>query len=299
MKTLLFFLFFSISCFSQNLTEKWNSYLNRYEYYNSNSQLIGYKVYNSYTRTWEYYDTKQTQSQVVRQDENFELWANVLASKQQKYDSNRKQIQMTVDAIYKRIPELGYPNDFSNNVLEEFETNYIDKLNSSNYDLSDNNKATEIINWLYSGINSIIERKAKELKLKEKEKQNKINNALLGLNFLSGGYSTTNVEEAKYNPELKKFEKTKTDTSLTKVYLNIGRLYFYRKDNGGWRVYNWKYLDETPTAYHLVDLEFKTYIVIQKNMKFITFLQEKIGDIYTKCYTYKDIKKDETIKEPF
>lgn len=44
-------------CFSQTATKKYNSFYNRYEYFDSNGNMTGYEKYNSFTKQWEYYTT--------------------------------------------------------------------------------------------------------------------------------------------------------------------------------------------------------------------------------------------------
>ena len=59
MKTKLFlvlilFLFTNL-LFSQTYTERYNELMHRYEYYDSNGSLIGYKTYNELMQRWEFY----------------------------------------------------------------------------------------------------------------------------------------------------------------------------------------------------------------------------------------------------
>lgn len=46
MKKYLLLLLLCSSVYSQTSTEKYNSYQNRYEYFDNNGNMTGYKVYN-------------------------------------------------------------------------------------------------------------------------------------------------------------------------------------------------------------------------------------------------------------
>lgn len=58
MKKLILFalLIFSLSSYTQT-TRKYNSLLERYEFYDSDRQLIGYAQYNSLQEQWEFYNS--------------------------------------------------------------------------------------------------------------------------------------------------------------------------------------------------------------------------------------------------
>ncbi len=59
---LLFFLCISSVMVSQNYTEKYNDLYNRYEYFGSDGQMVGYKQYNTVSQQWEYTDLKASNS---------------------------------------------------------------------------------------------------------------------------------------------------------------------------------------------------------------------------------------------
>lgn len=90
-------LFFSCGVFAQTVTttKKYNDILNRYEYFNSYGQKIGYETYEPITRTWKY-----TQLNATPQNDpyyhindygntisvnNSALVERVMAEKQRKY----------------------------------------------------------------------------------------------------------------------------------------------------------------------------------------------------------------------
>jgi|GEM_PF-5429350 len=297
MKFILPFLFCCFLSFGQTLTEKWNQYQNRYEYYNISNQLVGYKTYNSYTQSWEYYEQKP-QQQVQYRDENFELWANVALAKQQKYDANKQKIQNAVDDIRNKISKSGYPSEVWASALGTFDGKYVDGINTGKYDLSSDNKTTELINWLYSGMNAVLSESFNEYSITQKSRKDKMNQSLNKIAYLKGGYKANSILEEKYNPYTKKYEQTAVYAGECMLYLSLGTISFFRKDNNGWRYNSWIFRHED-TNFFLISDDHNQMIMVDKNMKFIAFYAEPIGDEYLKRYTYRDLKKDSTIKKPY
>ncbi len=134
--------------FSQTYTEKYNSYLNRYELYDSSGQLIGYKKYNPYTKSYEikYFNTQQGSSYIEPIDTDFLMQA--MLYKQKQYDTNLPKIQDKVNSIHnlfdkldemdclqarQKSEEIDKVRDNFNSYIKEANgfLNYID-LNSSN-----------------------------------------------------------------------------------------------------------------------------------------------------------------------
>lgn len=102
---------FGTNCFSQSYKESYNDYLNRYEYHDGRNNLIGYKTYNSFLNQWEYYEVKdQNNSYKYRNTQNINSINQVLASKQDKYDYNRKEIQDHINYLFELI-QNGYKNE--------------------------------------------------------------------------------------------------------------------------------------------------------------------------------------------
>lgn len=156
MKKLLILLIFTcVSSFAQTITEKWNDLSRRYEYYNSNNQLVGYKTYNTLTRAWEYYDEKpqtyKTQSTV-----NVPLTQQVMLQKQARYDYNKQRIQNSISEMYRTLSEAGFDKDAIQRVKIIMDKNYIMKVNAMNIDLSIDANADYVINYLWVGLKNTV-----------------------------------------------------------------------------------------------------------------------------------------------
>lgn len=94
-KHLLLLLFFCTCAFSQTMTEKYNSILSRYEYFDSQGNLTGYKVYDSLFKEWKYYkvdtvvyEKKPIQYSTPPQDNNFQLLAETAMRMDREYSNN-------------------------------------------------------------------------------------------------------------------------------------------------------------------------------------------------------------------
>lgn len=156
-KYLLFLLFFSICTYSQTMTEKYNSYLNRYEYYDSSGNLTGYKTYNSYLGVWEYfkentntYNKKPIQYAKPPTDDNFALLQQVVNQKQNSYNSNHKRVQkdlsMYLDVI--NNPELELTSEQRTRMLNRYKLEVINFLNNTRYDYSNTSITNQVRDFI-------------------------------------------------------------------------------------------------------------------------------------------------------
>ena len=156
MKNLLVLILFILcqKLVAQQSTEKWNDLYKRYEYYNSQNNMTGYKQYNSLKEQWEYFSTENNagyKPNTAFKDENFDLLERVMKVKQNKYDYNKKRIQNKIDEINYKLDELD-PTGVKRAIFNEI---YVKELNSTRPDLSKNNKTESIINWLHESYLSV------------------------------------------------------------------------------------------------------------------------------------------------
>lgn len=126
---LLLFLFCTMFSFAQSFSEKYNSILGRYEYYNSQGSLIGYKSYDSVNRQWNYTDITVKNSN-VSSSINLPLIQQVMESRQSQYNTNSKSIKNLQDNIYSYFDYfslyLKYPQvSFFQNEISDSGLNYL------------------------------------------------------------------------------------------------------------------------------------------------------------------------------
>lgn len=156
MKTLILFLLFTCITNAQSYTEKYNSFQNRYEYFNSNGTLVGYKYYDSFNQQWVYKDLNEKPKSTYVNPINTELLNKVMAKKQNSIDNNVQKIQNIVDDIYYKIQKLDLDKDVKKTINNRFESETLKFINSKKYNYSSNSITNQIINYLYSEINKII-----------------------------------------------------------------------------------------------------------------------------------------------
>ncbi|MEE1961187.1 hypothetical protein V1387_00730 [Allomuricauda taeanensis] len=151
-------LLFGSYCFSQDYTKKYNSYLERYEFYNSQGTLIGYQTYNPYLKQWEYTDAiKSTNSQYTYQNtQDLDLIDRVLSSKESRFDSNVQKVQNKIDYLHGLLLNIRDPetrkyaaNRFSK-AVSNFSSNY------PNLDYSNNDTANQVMNYFITEYNNIV-----------------------------------------------------------------------------------------------------------------------------------------------
>lgn len=94
-KFLLLILFFSVCTYSQTMTEKYNSILGRYEFFDNQGNLTGYKVYDSLFKEWKYYkvdvevyESKPIQYNPPPKDNNFKILAETAMRMDRNYRNN-------------------------------------------------------------------------------------------------------------------------------------------------------------------------------------------------------------------
>ncbi len=154
----LLLLLFSVSAYCQTLTEKWNTYQNRYEFFNSNNQLIGYKKYNTYTRAWEYFEETPVQHYQPQSNINIPLTNQVLAARQARYDTNKRKLQNTYDKLLFNTYKL-FPNKTESEIKvlnQVFTDVYVTPTNKQNIDLSQDSVVYNYINYLISSYNEMM-----------------------------------------------------------------------------------------------------------------------------------------------
>lgn len=111
-KLFLNFIFLSsFTCFSQTISEKWNSIYNRYDYTDSGGNLVGYKGYNSLTQSWEYTSVNEPNTRTNQYNEyqapmDLQMLDRTLAIKQARYDKLKFQENSSVKKVktYEEVP---------------------------------------------------------------------------------------------------------------------------------------------------------------------------------------------------
>ena len=141
-------------CFSQTVTKKFNSYYNRYDYFDSSSNLIGYEKYNSYSRQWEYYSLKSTQQSrqpyQYKDPQQLDIsnLGDAATTLQNRYDSNRRNVQNAIYDIVNQVKAMNISDSQKASVLKAF--NKTVQMNTRKVSSGE----TE---WLYDAINIIVE----------------------------------------------------------------------------------------------------------------------------------------------
>ncbi|NVN17488.1 hypothetical protein GUA46_03965 [Muricauda sp. HICW] len=178
MKSIIFVLFLSIAvhCYSQNYTKKYNRYLERYEFYNSQGTLVGYQTYNPYLQQWEYTDiAKSTNSTYTYQNtQDTDLIDRVLSSKQSRYDQNVEKIRDKIKYLHNLLMGI---NDLQTRkrAVNRF-SKVVSDFNGRNlkYDYSNNQTANQVMNYFISEYNNILSDSKKSPTYKRNPTSNRI-----------------------------------------------------------------------------------------------------------------------------
>lgn len=144
-----------LSAFSQDYYEKWSNIRNRYEYYDSNGNMMGYKKYSNVNRRWEYHNVN---SEPIRKPITYnpytsttdtDLVNKVLETKQSRYDYNVQRIQNKIDELHRLLGNLELQKEF-NREVSEFNSKY------KNIDYSNNSNTSQVLNYFINTYNNLI-----------------------------------------------------------------------------------------------------------------------------------------------
>lgn len=151
--------------FGQDVYEKYNNIQNRYEYFNSNHQMVGYKVYNSIQERWEYHSVEKNQrkrrnSYSSEPVSTFDagLAYKVLASKQASYDKNVADVRRHLEKLQDQFEQYGnYKKEqkalnMYSEVIEAFNNN------NNTVDFSSRSVTVDVMNYFTREYNRIIKR---------------------------------------------------------------------------------------------------------------------------------------------
>ncbi|TPD71095.1 hypothetical protein [Flavobacterium microcysteis] len=157
MKKILLFilLFYTLAGVSQTLTKKYNSVNNRYEYFDSRGNMVGYQFYDNLDKSWKYYEVPQKQQSTYVQPINHNRVNQALATKQGRYDANVQKIQNAIEDIADKIMSLEINESAKERISERFDI-ILNNLNASKYNYSNSTTTNNVINWMYNEINKAI-----------------------------------------------------------------------------------------------------------------------------------------------
>ena len=143
-------LLFGAFCFSQTITEKYNSTYGRYDYIDSYGNLVAFKQFNIFSKQWEYYRVDQQRKPYQYRDPEklgISGLGNAATTLQGRYNSNQKNAQAVIDDIVSQIKSL----DISDTKKEKILNDFTQTVNSNMQTIYNGN-----VNWLYDAVNTII-----------------------------------------------------------------------------------------------------------------------------------------------
>ncbi len=148
--------------FSQTATKKYNSFQNRYEYFDSGGNMIGYEKYNNLSEQWEYYTTGNTsqtrQPTQYRDPAKVDMSSTINAASvlQNRYDNNVQKLQSVINNISNQINNLDVDDEQKQVISNNFQKQCVNELNQKNINYSSANETNRAIQWLYDSLNIII-----------------------------------------------------------------------------------------------------------------------------------------------
>lgn len=187
-KIFLILLIFAFNfSYAQSYTEKYNDLYNRYEYFDNQGKMIGYKYYDNLYKVWKYQElSKSTQDSYISPI-NTSLVNKALASKQIRLDENVKKTQSSIDDIISSISQMEISQSAKDAILFKFRKT-VKSIEYKNYDYSDNNLTRQVINYLYSEANAIIKAETSKVVTETKNKSSKKNTSVNYTGYKKASY---------------------------------------------------------------------------------------------------------------
>lgn len=221
-KILIAILFTYQFSLAQTSTEKWNSLYNRYETFDSNGNMISYKVWNSIHQRWETYTGSSQNTGYVpnkkRTDDNFELLKTTMESKQSKYNYNKQRILKYISDTRDLLNSSNLHSDLVNSIANRFNAEYLKPYYNNSYDLSYDSVTQNVINWLSNGFDKIVTEEGDKFKSKISNTKN-----------LVGGYFVPLIEEQNFVNG--KWITKKTETYNASLFFHDDMIWFKRGSN--------------------------------------------------------------------
>lgn len=152
-------IFLSNNAVGQDFTEKYNSLHERYEFYDSNNNLIGYKKYNTLYQRWDYYDLKSN-SNVIQPINpiDWNLTYQALSIAQQRYDYNKQYVVETITKLLDNIYNNPSLSQNEKKLLLDSVNNAVNEINSKgSSNFLDNNVVKRILDYVFQCYNVTVE----------------------------------------------------------------------------------------------------------------------------------------------
>ena len=281
-----------LSSYSQTITEKYNSYLNRYEYFDSNGNLNGYKSYNSYLGVWEYfsnnsatYSRKPVQYAPAPKDNSFALLQQTVMQRQSDYNSNKKIIDDLLVKLNERIIDIKNYEIYSI-VHKRFGLEVINFLNRSNIDFSNGSRVNEVRTFIVNKYNSIESEEYKNYNNKivaKNEPKKTISILPHGLLKFLGSHKVYKIEDYVID-ENRAWKVIKTENSPAVLNISQNRIEWKRNGASEYTTRSFtSYKKYTETGYYILESNGGD-VIIENDLKTVTF--HELSDVRKKYIYY-------------
>lgn len=293
---ILVFIFYYSFCFSQSATSKYNSIYNRYEYFDSNGTMTGYKTYNSVSQQWEYYEIPKTNTQnryneVQQVDTDYRIKSLQYAENKssRNYKKVEDEIKSFISSIDEKIADIELRKACHSNFKQ-----CVDELNNKKVDFSSDVMTNNAINYLFSCWKSSIENAREKI---DNERTEREKNTVLEFMKYNGGYKVPIIKE--YVLENGQYKLIKTETSNDNYFYYDGNvIYFKRGISSLWlnRELTFKMFNSYLNVYSYSSIYGSVFI--DKDFKILTLVDDvqNGNNVTIKKYEYLIGDYDKNIK---
>lgn len=320
-KILIVLLLVSGSALGQSQIEKYNSILERYEYYEGNT-LVGFKEYNDILDQWEYTDvTKQDDlkskpySSPYRHLEPIDTYDETsvyqaLSAKEARYENNVAQIRELINDLTSKLE--GFSDLEKRKMAYNRWKRVIEVFNKENevLDYSSTSIAQSVMNYFTEQFNIIVENVSKNSG--SNSTSSSINESvgsrtlgesngvdLLTSNSFKGGYKTFELSESAKNSKTGEWEKKEVERVETQFYFSEKAI-FWKRGDGAWNFHEWQYKNYKPeTEVHFIGDRLGNMYLIDNDVSYILIYSNKKEEGWMKAEQFYTLRRDDSVKKPF
>jgi hypothetical protein len=278
MKKILTFSLLMVGSFylSQSITKKFNSYSNRYEYYDASGSIVAYSKYNSISDQWEYFDLKSSQQTrkptTYRDPAQVDMSSTINAATrlQARQDNTMRNLQYGIDNIEKQLKKLNLSESEKTQFFDSF-SDAVGKYISGRRSINTTTEYNNMMEWLSNTANDIInDIQSDKQNVESRRSDLQYDQGLEISNLFGKNFSVYRV--AIYNDSTIKFEADEKIRSSATIRISEREIEFKRPDGETFvRIITGGGYEEEKNGYSL-STDYGA-VFIHKNFDFVQFFE--------------------------
>lgn len=305
---LLLVFFISVNVFCQTLTQKYNSVYNRYEFFDNQGNLIGYKKWNSLLEQWEYYSNNVERKSSYIDPIDVEDLERTMSQLENNYDYNYQIVNQKVNEIvslfssFTNNTEKFKKSQYYEPVLELFGSfrNTIKSLDDSNLNFSKKSTGRFYLNKIMPYKSRLLYLKVNyeaEHSVVEEVITNEVLKTIKNTQIEIGGYESDKISEYKLNPSTNNFDLIKELSIKSKLFFDNDQ-YAFKRGTNNWLHNKWTFekFDQITNRYHFYDNSGQKLVIALSQNTIIWYMNRNENNVFQNMVKYSGLIKNDNIK---